>query len=94
MKKFFFEMFVWKFWIEFVWCEIFCDIGFENVFFLLKWLVLVYIIEVLMVCYVFVDLIVSVLGGDGVLLIFLGFLVGVLVYLNGYVVFVLVDVLL
>ena len=94
VKKPFSETPVWKFWTESARRETFRDTGLENALFLLKWLALAYTIEALMVRYVPADLIASVLGGDGVLPIFLGSLVGAPAYLNGYAAPALVDALL
>ena len=94
VKKPFSEKPVWKFWTDASRRATFRDTGLENALFLLKWLALAYTIEALMVRYVPAELIASVLGGDGVLPIFLGSLVGAPAYLNGYAAPALVDALL
>jgi uncharacterized membrane protein YraQ (UPF0718 family) len=94
VKKPFADKPVWKFWSEAPRREVFRDTALENALFLLKWLALAYTIEALMVRYVPAELIAGVLGGEGVLPIFLGSLVGAPAYLNGYVAPALVDALL
>ena len=59
--------------------------------FLTKWLVLAYFLESLLLTYVPAERIVSVLGGDGWLPVFLATLVGVPAYLNGYAALPLVS---
>ena len=76
---------VWKFWqqperrlrfrTEFV----------HNGLFLLKWLALAYVLEALLVSHVPADLIVRVVGGEGVVPIVVAALVGMPAYLNSYV---------
>lgn len=85
---------VWRFWQEQPRRETFRDTALENAIFLTKWLTLAYLIEALMVRYVPAEWIAGVLGGDGVLPIFLGALVGAPAYLNGYAAVPLVDALL
>lgn len=56
----------------------------DNALFLLKWLLLAYLIESLMVAYVPAEAIAHVVGGDGIGSILIGALVGIPAYLNGY----------
>ncbi|OWU83629.1 permease [Oceanicola sp. 22II-s10i] len=85
---------VWKFWGEADRRETFRDAVLENALFLLKWLTLAYLIESLMLAYVPADWIAGVLGGEGLMPILLGALVGAPAYLNGYAAVPLVDALL
>ncbi|MEO0938130.1 MAG: permease [Pseudomonadota bacterium] len=85
---------VWRFWGAADRRETFRDTFLENGVFLLKWLLLAYTVEALMVSYVPAELIAGVLGGDGLLPIFLGALVGAPAYLNGYAAVPLVSGLL
>lgn len=75
---------VWKFWHQPERREMFVGTARTNAVFLLKWLALAYVLEVLMVRHVPADAIASVLGGDGVMPVLLGALVGAPAYLNGY----------
>ncbi|MEC7792220.1 MAG: permease [Pseudomonadota bacterium] len=85
---------VWRFWSDPARRATFRDAVLENAVFLLKWLVLAYLIESLMLTYVPADWIAGVLGGDGLMPIVLGALVGAPAYLNGYAAVQLVDGLL
>eukprot|EP00903_Cladosiphon_okamuranus_P017182 g15827.t1 len=85
---------LWRFWNDPARRATFRDAVLENAVFLLKWLVLAYLIESLMLTYVPADWIAGVLGGDGVMPIVLGALVGAPAYLNGYAAVQLVDGLL
>ena len=85
---------VWKFWGDPERRETFRDAVMENALFLLKWLVLAYLIESLMLTYVPADWIAHILGGQGFMPILLGALVGAPAYLNGYAAVQLVDGLL
>lgn len=85
---------VWKFWTEAPRRETFRTATVENALFLLKWLVLAYLIESLMLTYVPADWIAGVLGGEGFMPILLGAVVGAPAYLNGYAAVQLVDGLL
>ncbi|MFK7837749.1 MAG: permease [Sulfitobacter sp.] len=85
---------VWKFWGEAERRETFRTTAFDNALFLTKWLTLAYLIEALMLRYVPAEMIAKVLGGDGVMPIVLGALVGAPAYLNGYAAVPLVDALL
>ena len=56
----------------------------ENALFLVKWLVLAYALEWVMITYVPAEWIAGVLGGSGPMPVILGALVGAPAYLNGY----------
>lgn len=84
----------WTFWDESERRRIFRDNFVENGVFLLKWLLLAYVLESLMIHYVPADMIASVLGGQGIQPILVGALVGAPAYLNGYAAVPLVDALL
>ncbi len=85
---------VWKFWQQAERRETFNRTALDNALFLTKWLTLAYLIEALMLRYIPADMIAGVLGGDGVMPILLGALVGAPAYLNGYAAVPLVDALL
>lgn len=85
---------VWKFWQDGERREVFNRTALENGLFLTKWLTLAYLIEALMLRYVPAEMIARVLGGDGIMPIILGALVGAPAYLNGYAAVPLVDALL
>ena len=84
----------WTFWDEAPRRAAFRDSALENGVFLLKWLLLAYVIESLMIRYIPAEMIASVLGGAGLKPIFLGAIVGAPAYLNGYAAVPLVDALL
>ena len=85
---------LWAFWQEAPRREAFRRTAMDNALFLLKWLALAYVIEALMLEYIPADLVAQVLGGDGLMPIILGALVGAPAYLNGYAAVPLVDALL
>ncbi len=85
---------VWKFWHEAERRETFRDSALENGHFLLKWLVLAYIFEALMVTYVPAQWIASWVGGEGLGPILLAASLGAPAYLNGYAAVGVVDGLL
>ncbi|MEM6305323.1 MAG: permease [Pseudomonadota bacterium] len=85
---------VWRFWREPERRAVFRDTGVENALFLLKWLLLAYVIEALMLAYVPAEWIANVLGGAGLQPILLGAIVGAPAYLNGYAAVPLIDALL
>mgnify|MGYP000583780327 CR=1 FL=1 len=85
---------LWKFWDEAPRRAVFSDTARENALFLIKWLTLAYVIEALMLHYIPADMIAGVLGGDGIMPILLGALVGAPAYLNGYAAVPLVAALL
>ena len=75
---------VWRFWREPARTTAFRAEAIANARFLVKWLVLAYLIEALLVTYVPADLIAGVVGGDGMAPVAMGALVGAPAYLNGY----------
>lgn len=85
---------LWVFWGEAPRREAFKASALENGVFLLKWLALAYVLEALMLHYVPAEAVAAVLGGDGIVPIILGALVGAPAYLNGYAAVPLVDALL
>ncbi|MCZ4351850.1 permease [Roseovarius aestuarii] len=85
---------VWAFWQESERRQVFGSTARTNAIFLLKWLALAYLLEVLMVRHVPAEMIATVLGGDGVGPVLLGALVGAPAYLNGYAAVPLVNGLL
>ena len=84
----------WRFWSDPSRREVFRSTVIENALFLMKWLLIAYMIEALMLRYVPADAIAGVLGGSGIWPIFLGAIVGAPAYLNGYAAVPLVDALL
>jgi uncharacterized membrane protein YraQ (UPF0718 family) len=76
---------VWKFWTEQKRCEAFKAELISNGLFLIKWLAFAYILEALLVTYVPAELIVRLVGGEGILPIAIAALVGMPAYLNSYV---------
>ncbi|MDE0110950.1 MAG: permease, partial [Albidovulum sp.] len=56
----------------------------SNALFLLKWMILAYLLEALMIRFIPTELVVSVLGGEGLRPVLLGALIGGPAYLNGY----------
>lgn len=85
---------VWHFWRERPRRETFRSSVFENALFLGKWLMLAYMVEALMLAYVPAEMIAGILGGEGVVPVLLGAIVGAPAYLNGYAAVPLVDALL
>ena len=84
VKKPFSDKPVWAFWHDQGRITTFRSTALTNFAFLAKWLALAYTIEALMVAYLPADLIANVLGGSGAGPIFLGAIVGMPAYLNGY----------
>jgi uncharacterized membrane protein YraQ (UPF0718 family) len=82
---------VWLFWKERGRTIVFRDIAAENSMFLLKWLLLAYLIEAVMVRNVPASMIANILGGDGIGPILLASTLGAPAYLNGYAAVPLVD---
>jgi len=76
---------VWQFLSEEPRRKVFRKEFLQNAFFLIKWLLLAYTLEALLVTYVPADLIAKVVGGDGVAPIVIAAFVGMPAYLNGYV---------
>lgn len=85
---------LWAFWKERARVDTFRDTALENAIFLLKWLLLAYVIEAVMLHYIPAEWIAQILGGSGIGPVFLGALVGAPAYLNGYAAVPLVDALL
>ncbi len=75
---------VWRFWTEAPRRDVFRDTALDNAFFLVKWLVLAYIFESLMVNYETTGWVAQFLGGDGIGTIALASVIGMPAYLNGY----------
>ena len=75
---------LWQFWREAPRVVTFRTEAFTNVRFLVKWLALAYMLEALLITYLPSDLIAGVVGGDGLVPIVIGALVGAPAYLNGY----------
>lgn len=82
---------VWKFWQEAPRREKFTLEALSTTLFLVKWLTLAFLLESLMLVYIPANMIVSVLGGDGIAPILTATLVGVPAYLNGYAALPLVS---
>ena len=72
------------FWPEAERRAVFWQAASENALFLMKWLVLAYLIESAMIAYVPASAIASVVGGEGLGAIVTGAAVGIPAYLNGY----------
>ncbi len=75
---------VWPFWNEEVRVQRFKEQALLNGFFLLKWLTFAYLLQGLLVTYVPADLIGAAVGGEGLMPIIVGALVGAPAYLNSY----------
>ncbi len=84
----------WRFWRDGQRRETFRSAVVENALFLGKWLMLAYMVEALMLAYVPAEMIAGILGGEGVVPVFLGAIVGAPAYLNGYAAVPLVNALL
>ena len=84
VKNPFSEKPVWKFWNEQDRRTVFRETWVENAVFLVKWLLIAYLFEALMVVYDTTEYVAGALGGDGVLTIVLAALIGMPAYLNGY----------
>ncbi|MEJ8472604.1 permease [Roseibium algae] len=76
---------VWRFWSEPERVSQFRTELKINALFLAKWLALAYVLEALLVTYVPATLIAGIVGGEGVVPIFVAALVGMPAYLNSYV---------
>jgi uncharacterized protein len=74
----------WRFWTEPERRQSFVQSAVSNLVFLGKWLALAYLLQALMIAYVPADLVVRVIGGDGIGPIILATLLGAPAYLNGY----------
>jgi len=75
---------VWRFWEHNERRQTFINEAWTNGRFLVKWLLLAYLLEALMIQYVPAEWIAKFLGGEGIQPIFLGALLGGPAYLNGY----------
>lgn len=75
---------VWAFWREQPRREAFRDSWTENALFLVKWLLIAYLFEALMIEYETTQYVAQFLGGESVFTIVLAALVGMPAYLNGY----------
>ena len=76
---------VWDFWPEADRRAEFRAEWFANLLFLAKWLALAYVLEALLIEYVPADLIASAVGGEGLIPIAVGAVIGAPAYLNSYV---------
>lgn len=74
----------WRFWQEAERRATFAQAAWDNFVFLGKWLMLAYLLQSLLIEYVPASLIVQFVGGEGVMPIIVGALVGAPAYLNGY----------
>ena len=75
---------VWRFWLHRERRIVFRDTLLRNAVFLLKWMTLAYLLEAIMIWYVPSELVVGLLGGDGLWPILAGAVIGGPAYLNGY----------
>lgn len=82
---------LWAFWREAPRRDTFRDTALENLLFLGKWLALAYVLEAVMLRYLPAEWIAGLLGGEGVMPVLLGAIVGAPAYLNGYAAVPLVD---
>ncbi|WP_417722796.1 permease [Salipiger sp.] len=85
---------VWRFWQEAARRETFRSEALTNLVFLVKWLLLAYVIEAVMLRHVPAESIAALLGGEGIVPILLGAVIGAPAYLNGYAAVPLVHALL
>lgn len=85
---------VWRFWGEAGRRETFRTEAATNLVFLLKWLLLAYLLEAVMLRHIPAEMIATLLGGSGMWPVLLGAFVGAPAYLNGYAAVPLVDALL
>lgn len=85
------ELVAWAFWTEPARVSTALTSFKTNTLFLVKWLVLAYVLESLMVAYLPRNLIAQVAGGTGFTPILLATLVGIPSYLNGYAALPLVS---
>ena len=75
---------LWRFWRDAPRMATFRSEAVSNGAFLVKWLFLAYLLQALLVAYVPADAIAAAVGGEGLLPIVTGALVGAPAYLNGY----------
>ena len=83
--------FDWRFWRTAERVKVFKSEVLRNTMFLMKWLLLAYTLESLMLAWVPASWISSTLGGDGLWPVVLGTLLGIPAYLNGYAALPLVS---
>ncbi|KMW57596.1 Transporter [Candidatus Rhodobacter oscarellae] len=75
---------VWRFWTEAERRVAFRDSWVENALFLVKWLMIAYLFEAIMVEYETTQFVAQFLSGEGVFTILMAALIGMPAYLNGY----------
>jgi uncharacterized membrane protein YraQ (UPF0718 family) len=75
---------VWRFWSDQARVLTFREQALSNGVFLLKWLSIAYLLQGLLVTYVPADVVGAAVGGEGLLPIVIGALVGAPAYLNSY----------
>ena len=75
---------MWKFWGEAERRDTFRETWVENAMFLVKWLLIAYMFEALMIVYETTAWVGQFLGGEGLGTIVIAALVGMPAYLNGY----------
>ncbi len=75
---------VWWFWTETARVRTFRSQALANGLFLVKWLTLAYLLQGLMTTYIPTEMIGAAVGGDGLLPIVIGALIGAPAYLNSY----------
>lgn len=75
---------VWAFWAEPARIESFRDSWTENALFLVKWLLIAYLFEAIMVTYETTQYVAQFLSGTGVFTVVSAALIGMPAYLNGY----------
>ena len=75
---------VWSFWRYADRRQIFWRQSGENALFLIKWLTFAYLLEALLIHYVPAELVAEAVGGEGVIPIIIGALIGAPAYLNSY----------
>ncbi|MCB1517531.1 MAG: permease [Hyphomicrobiaceae bacterium] len=85
---------VWRFWSEGDRVTRFMKSARKNGWFLLRWMVLAFVLEAIMIRYVPADLVGNLVGGDGLMPIVIAAFVGVPAYLNGFAALPLVSGLL
>lgn len=76
---------VWQFWQEEPRRDLFRSELVENALFLVKWLVLAYVLEALLITYVPASMIAGLVGGEGFVPIAIAAIVGMPAYVNSYV---------
>lgn len=75
---------VWRFWTDDARSRTFRSEALTNFIFLLKWLTFAYLLQGLLVTYIPAEMIAKLVGGEGLLPIVIGALVGAPAYLNSY----------